>query len=158
MASFNHKDMSSTLITQSYLKQIAKLPEVLEEKIYRMSHQMNFSKVITQYQFLVDYLEQRFSDEEFGGRYLDKFDKKYSCDYTNPLLNWYSKLLSELSVKNVYAGKCDGCKKRLLYCHCIECPDCYTMTNPNKMKFSEYSEDCVCIDCILEEKYLSYSY
>ena len=153
------QNMQNMQNTQDVLKQrISKLPEVLEDKIYKMNHQMCFSKVITQYQFMVDYLEQRFCNEEFGGRHLDKFDKKHSCDYAKPLLNWYTKLLRELHVRNLYSGKCEGCKKRLLYCHCIECPDCYTMTSPDQIKYSEYSDEYVCLECILEEKFLRHSY
>ena len=125
---------------------IQKLPEVLEDKIYRMNHQMIFSEVVGEFVERVEYLESRFSNEKIGGKYLDKFNKKHE---SNIYKNWYHHLLQEQGVNNIYMGDCENCKGKLLFCHCKECPTCYNMCG-NLIYNSRLGE--VCQGCIDEDE------
>ena len=102
-----------------------KLPEVLEDKIYRMAHEMSFYNVINEFKILVYNLRKRFSSSEhINHKYLDKFDIKHR---KNLYINWYPELLKEKKVNNIYIGKCESCSGILLFCNCHECSGCFNM-------------------------------
>tara|TARA_B000000557_G_C20791381_1_gene451193 strand:- start:1224 stop:1667 length:444 start_codon:yes stop_codon:yes gene_type:complete len=102
-----------------------KLPEVLENKIYKMAHEMSFCNVINELNILVYNLRKRFtSSERIGDKYLDKFDIKYR---KNLYMNWYPHLLKEKQVNNIYIGRCESCSGILLFCNCYECSGCFNM-------------------------------
>lgn len=102
-----------------------KLPEVLEDKIYRMAHEMSFYTVIDELNILVDNLRKRFNNNErIGNKYLDKFDIKHRKKL---YVNWYPHLLIEKKVNNIYIGKCECCSEILLFCNCYECSGCFNM-------------------------------
>jgi len=131
--------------TNSIIKKIQELPEVLEDKIYRMNHQMIFREVVEEFVERVEYLEHRFGMEKIGDKYLDKFNKKHK---NNLYMNWYPHLLKEQGVNNIYMGNCENCKGKLLFCHCKECLTCYNMCS--KLVYNSRLGN-VCQGCIDED-------